>query len=149
MSATLPPVPVEERAIVPWVEIVPAHVPPPVPPRRARPKAKAKFNPNAPHLFRGLKLARREPALESLNRLRPNINPPLTLESIIGSVGDSARYSTPLLDGAATASSASDPAHNGAPPAMSARAARDPAHLDTPYTNSVHMPPDATHSPSL
>ena len=149
-TETPPPVPVEERAIVPWVEIVPAHVPSPVPPRRTRPNAKSRFNPNAPYLSRGPRLERREPALECLHRLRTNVALPLPLEAILGSVWDGVQGSTPLMDGAETAtSSACDPGLHEAPFATTARAARDPAHLDTPYTNSAHMPPDATHSPSL
>ena len=135
---------------MPWIEIVPAHVPKPVPPRSTRPKANFRFNPNAPYLSRGPRLERRAPALDSLHPLRTNVALPLPLEAFLGSVGDGVQGSAPLVDteGADTAtSSACDPGLPDAPIVFPARAARDPAHLDTPYTNAAHMPPDATLSP--
>ena len=149
MDTDTPPlVPVEERAIVPWTKIVPAQAPMPDLPRIARPKAKVRYNPNAPHLARAPRLESREKAIDTLHRMRTNVALPLPLEAFLGNVGDGVHHSTPLVFMEAT-SSAGDPDFSEAPIAFPARGARNPAPLDTPYTNAAHMPPDATLSPSL
>ena len=129
---------------MPRTVIVPVQAPMPDRPRIARPKAKVRFNPNAPHLAKVPYREPRDQALRSLHRVRTAVARPLALDEFSGAVGaavgDEVVDCTPL-DASVGTSSACDPDLSDDPIVIPARAARDPAHLDTPYTNAAHEPP--------